>query len=238
MNRNLEPFKMTPPQRREELERCLSLTVEGLSRAAVVWKVMRSERDDVSGIPRNVASILDKICAGTIAPRAASALIGSPPAYLRSIEGLDLELQQRLVSGKEIEVISPTEANATVQLPLTKIPPHLLPVVFQAGEIAEPRLQRLAWRKTNRPKKGADASEARVYKPRSINGFLHLGRAKCPKFDAIEAMRVPEPFDDGKENWSKIEIPIHKSRLKRLNELVDATGKTQKEILAAYVALI
>lgn len=223
-----EIASVSTDQLRAELARGLALTADTLSRLGMIWAELERRGEDLSDLRKGIGRALPLIAAGRLAAEAVVAFAGRP-AVLRAIEGLPLDRQRALSSGKEL--IEVGDGDNIDRVPLKSLPGSMLGVVFGDGEIRTPGQQRLLL--TSRPTRTRRADEeSRRFRPRydRETGMVHVGPRMAIKLadllHVLSAAAGPDhpPASDRKEDAVVIRVRVTDDEFQRMQSAAKKAG--------------
>jgi hypothetical protein len=174
---------MSTPQLKSELAKGLTLTAETLTRLGSIWLELERRGEDLSDLKVGIARTLPLIASGRLAAEAVVAFAGRP-LILRSLEGVNLDIQRRLADGEPIPVYLSGQDNPE-SLPLSRIPSASITRVIADGVIRTPSEQRLAMK--SRHKKTKEPRKYSVTVDRH-NQTITIGKMTIPLATIISAM--------------------------------------------------
>ena len=171
-----------------ELARGLTLIAANLTRLGLVWAELERRGANLAPLRKGLVKTLPLIAAGLLAAESVVGFAGRPPAVLRALEGVPLDLQRRLAAGESVDVIDPTAPAHVMSLPLADLPVAAVRLAFGSGEMRSPDAQRLAFRP--RPRTPCDDSAEYRYRPRYDReaGTIAVGRMTVQVGDLLQAL--------------------------------------------------
>jgi hypothetical protein len=209
---------------RAELARGLTLTAEHLTRLGAIWAELERRGEDLSDLRAGLAEWLPKIAAGRLAAEAVVAF-ATKRLLLRAIEGVPLEQQRRLAAGEEVQVLAPGNPEGIASVPVTRLPPAAIRLVFQDGELRTPQQQRLALRPRQQRRRDDDPEDERHYRPRYDHaaGVVRVGKMAVPLAELLaelSAAASPEglPAIIHKEEYLTVRVRLTTEEHARLLE--------------------
>jgi hypothetical protein len=144
----------TDDQIRAGLKQWRELTVQSLHAYSLLFMEAKRRGIDVTHEEKGIGWVFPAVGSGNLAPDVAVKMLGRQ-RQLRALVGLPFEEQRQLANGKPIPVVMRDDPRVTIDLPLSKIGPSVLPSVIQNGEIVPPEVQRVNIRAKDRTAKAA-----------------------------------------------------------------------------------
>jgi len=168
---------MSIHQLHEELAKGLKLTIESLTRTAMVWRELESRGADLSKYKVGITRSLPLIAKGMIAPEAVIAFAGRP-GIAKHLLGMNIDDQKKYADGEPIPVYVPGQAEPEL-IPLAKIPHQSLNYVLCKGEIRTPQEQKLA--RYSKTRQRANGSRRKFYRVSVdiVNRAVKIGKSSA-----------------------------------------------------------
>ncbi len=123
-------------QLKKELVECVALTAKTIKKMALIWVELENRGINLEDLRSGISCYLAQVADESLAPE----IVLSFPekkTLIRHVSLLPLRMQEKLASGKTIDIVSPTDRGyfSVVQLPADKVPSAIYSQVFDYGKI-------------------------------------------------------------------------------------------------------